>query len=187
MSAFLFAMLAVFLTSIGGRDQLLIARLASRLGSNWALLVVASMVAVGTAAAMALAGQYIAALLPANGKNMLVAIALLLAAVELAWPIKPRPMKEPTRSLFPIALVLISRQIGDGARFLVFAIAAGWATPLLAGAGGALGAIASVAMGWMMAENLERKLPLRMLRLALAFVIAVIAITTGLKARGLIA
>ena len=62
MSAFLFALVAVALTSLGSRDQLLIARISGTLGSNAGLLITGCLVAVITAVAMAYGGQYIAAM-----------------------------------------------------------------------------------------------------------------------------
>ena len=49
----------------------------------------------------------------------------------------------PTRSLGAVALVLLARQIGDGARFAVFALAAWTVWPVTAGLGGAIGGAAA--------------------------------------------
>jgi putative Ca2+/H+ antiporter (TMEM165/GDT1 family) len=135
---------------------------------------------------MTLSGQYIAALLPSAAKLMLVAFALLMAAVELAWPNKRSFIKEPTRSLVASGLVLFVRQIGDGSRFLIFAFAAGSGTPWFAAVGGALGGIGAVLIGWLMADDLVEKLPLRKIRLVIAALLFVAAIITGLSARGLL-
>lgn len=186
MSAFLFALVAVFLTSLGSRDQLLIARLAESLGRSAGLLIAGMLVAIATAAAMAWGGYVIAAMLPAAGKVMLVSFALFLAAVELGWPVTNGIIREPTRSLGAIALVLLVRQFGDASRFAIFAFAALSGTPWLAGAGGALGGIAAIALGWTMAGELPQNLPLRGIRIALAIATAIIALVIGLCARGLI-
>ncbi|MDN3646393.1 TMEM165/GDT1 family protein [Pontixanthobacter aestiaquae] len=186
MSAFLFALVAVMVTSLGSRDQLLIANISGRLGRSIPLLVISCCVAVITALLMTLSGQYIAALLPSAAKTMLVAFALMIAAVELAWPNKRSFIKEPTRSLTAIGVVLFVRQVGDGSRFLIFAFAAGSGTPWFAAVGGALGGIGAVLIGWMMADELAQTLPLRSIRLVLSVVLAIGAIVTGLSARGLI-
>lgn len=186
MSGFLFALVAVMVTSLGSRDQLLIANIAARLGRSNALLLIGCCVAVITAVLMTLSGMYIAALLPSNAKVMLVAFALAIAAVELAWPKKRSFIKEPTRSLVAIALVLFVRQVGDGSRFLIFAFAAGSGTPWLAAAGGALGGMGAVMLGWSTGDDLTKALPLRTIRVALAVILFVAAIITGLSARGLI-
>lgn len=185
MPAFLLALVAVALVSVGGRDQLLVARLAQRLGRSGALLVLAGLVALATAAAMAWAGALVAARLGPNARTMLVALALLLAAAELAWQRADRAPAEPTRSLGAIGVVLLARQLGDAARLAVFAFAAAFAAPVYAAAGGALGGMAALAAGWAMAGEIERW-PLARLRQGLALVVGAVAIVLGLKARGLI-
>lgn len=117
---------------------------------------------------------------------MLVAIAMLFAAVELAWPNSRKPAQEPTRSLVAITLVLLSRQFGDAARFLVFAIAAATGAPVLAGIGGALGGGVAITIGWMAGGELERALPLRLIRSLLAGGVLLAELFIGLSARGLI-
>lgn len=186
MPSFFLALIAVLVTSIGSRDQLLVAQLSRRLGRGYSLLVTGWLVAIATAAIMAWAGQAAAQILPGEGKTMLVAIALVLAGAELAWPNRVKAVKEPTRSLGAIALVLFSRQLGDAGRFLIFAIAAATGAPVLAGIGGALGAGAAVTIGWLMAESLEDERPLRPVRLVLAGIILLGGIIIGLTARGLI-
>ena len=186
MSAFLFALVAVMVTSLGSRDQLLIANISERLGRPTPLLIIGCVVAVITAVLMTLSGQYIAALLPSAAKTMLVGFALMMAAVELAWPNKRSFIKEPTRSLVATAIVLFARQVGDGSRFLIFAFAAGSGTPWFAAIGGALGGIGAVILGWSMAGDLAKTLPLRTIRATLAVILFVAAIVTGLSARGLL-
>jgi putative Ca2+/H+ antiporter (TMEM165/GDT1 family) len=186
MASFLFAFVAVALVSLGSRDQLLIARLAGSLGRGAGLLVAGLLAALLSAAVMAWAGDAIAHLLAADAQAMLVAIALLLAAAELAWPNRERAPAEPTRSFAAIAIVLFARQLGDGARFLVFALAAATASPLLAGTGGALGGAAAVTLGWALGGELQRRVPLRAVRAGLAVVLLLAAIAIGLNARGII-
>jgi len=186
MSGFMFAFAAVLLTSIGSRDQLLIANIAGRLGQSASLLATGCFVAIVTAVAMTLSGQFVAALLPSSAKLMLAAFALMAAAVELAWSPKRSFLKEPTRSLMAIGLVLFVRQLGDGSRFLIFAFAAGSGTPWFAAAGGALGGIGAVLIGWLLHDDLAEKLPLRKIRLVMAVILASVAIVIGLSARGLI-
>lgn len=186
MSAFLFALVAVALTSLGSRDQLLIARISGTLGASAGLLVTGCVVAVITAVAMAYGGQYIAAMLPAAGKTMLVAFALMMAAAELAWPNTIGLIREPTRSLGAIALVLLVRQFGDASRFTIFAFAAATGTPWFAAAGGAFGGVLGVVLAWSMGDALAERVPLRAIRIVLAVLLAVAALVIGLSARGLI-
>ncbi|MFA9200550.1 MAG: hypothetical protein ACEQR8_05085 [Cypionkella sp.] len=184
MAAFLLALAAVFAVSLGGRDQLLAARLAQRLGKGGGLLAVGALASTGSALAMAAAGLAMALVLPGAAADMLVAIALLVASIELAWHRRPRLPDEPTRSLFATFLVLLARQLGDAARFCVFAFAAG-GSAWLAGIGGALGGTAALALAVALAGELEAW-PLRAIRLALAAVLLVAAVTVGLAARGIV-
>ena len=186
MPSFFLAFVAALLTSIGSRDQLLVAQLSERLGRAYGLLATGWLVAAVSAGVMAWAGQAAAQILPPEGKTMLVAIALVLAAVELAWPNRTVALQEPTRSLGAIALVLFSRQLGDAGRFLVFAIAAATGAPVLAGVGGALAGGAAVTIGWLAKADLERSLPLRKVRLTLAAIVLLAGLLIGLSARGLI-
>ncbi|WP_379922440.1 hypothetical protein [Erythrobacter sp. R86502] len=183
MDSFLLAFLLSFVLAMGGRDQWMVAHWADGLNQSAALLAVALLCAGLSAAVMAWVGAEFAALLPRRAAQMLVAFALLIAAAELALPVRFRQPREPTRSLGAIGIVLAARQVGDAARFAVFALAA-WATlPAAAALGGALGGGAAVAFGWYGgAANLAR-LPLPMVRRVLAAGLFATAIIIGLNAR----
>ena len=184
MAAFLLALVTVFAVSLGGRDQLLVARLSERLGKGGGLLAVGLLASAASALLMAAAGLAMALVLPGAAADMLVAIALLVAAVELAWQRRPKLPEEPTRSLFATFAVLFARQAGDAARFCVFAFAAG-GSAWLAGAGGALGGAAALGLGIAAAGELE-SWPLRAIRLMLAGVLSIMAVAVGLAARGIV-
>jgi putative Ca2+/H+ antiporter (TMEM165/GDT1 family) len=182
---FFLAWIAVAICSLGSREQLLLARLAELRGGALALLAIALPAAALSAALMAWAGATVSALLPDAAKTMLVAFALLAAAVELAWPVREKALREPTRSLFALLVVLVARQIGDAGRFLVFAFAAASGTPELAALGGALGGAASALLAVTAADDLPRW-PLRPVRVLLAAVVGAVGIYIALSARGLI-
>lgn len=186
MPSLFFAFIAVLLGTIGSRDQRIVAHFSSASRRGVGVLAAACVSATFSALAMALAGQVIAGLLPGPGKTMLVAIALLFAAIELAWPARYEAPEEPTRSLAAIVIVLMARQFGDGARFMVFAIAAATGAPLLAGVGGAIGGSLALAAAWAAGEDATRRAPLRAIRLALAAVALVLAVVIGLNARGIL-
>lgn len=186
MSSLFFAFIAVLLGTIGARDQRIVAHFSSASKRGPGVLAAAVVSAAFSAMAMALAGQVIAGLLPDPAKTMLVAIALLFATIELAWPARYEAPEEPTRSLAAIVIVLMARQFGDGARFLVFAIAAATGAPMLAGIGGALGGALALAAAWAAGEETLARAPLRATRLVLAALALALAITTGLTARGIV-
>ena len=183
-AAFLLALATVFVVSLGGRDQLLVARLSESLGLSGPLLAVGAIASTASAMAMAFAGHSIAQYLPVAAADMLVAMALLVSAVELVWHRKANTPREPTRSLFAAFVVLFARQLGDAARFCAFALAAG-GSAWLAGTGGALGGAAALALGIAAGEQIERW-PLRAIRLAIALVLIVAAVWIGLAARGIV-
>ncbi len=183
MDTFLFTLLLVFAVSLGGRDQLVVARLSDALAQSWPLLVVGGLVSLVSAGVMTFAGATLADILPPRAADMLVAFALAIAAFELFWPVRVKPLDEPTRSLGAAGIVLLARQIGDAARFVIFAFAAEATYPVVTVIGGALGGVAALALGWMMGAELERKIPLRVVRLAFGVCLIVAALIIGLNAR----
>lgn len=183
MDVFLLTLLLVFAIAFGGRDQLVLAGLAERLGRSPLLLATGLGCAAASAALMAWLGSSFAALLPYRAAQMLVAFALAAAALELALPVRLRTAAEPTRSLGAIGLVLLARQIGDAARFVVFAFAALAHYPVLSALGGALGGAAALALGWTMGAGTLARLPLPWWRRALALCAFLAAIALGLNAR----
>ena len=98
MTALLFAMVASFVAAIGARDQLLVSRLAGALGAANGLLVVALTSSAVTAITAAWLGSLLARTMSGSAATMFVALALLLAAFECAWPNRERVPREPTRS-----------------------------------------------------------------------------------------
>ena len=183
MDGFLLALLLVFALAMGGRDQLMVAHWASALGASAQLLAIAMLCAALSAGAMAWIGAEFAAMLPRRAGQMLVAFALAVAAVELALPVRIKPLHEPTRSIGALGAVLLARQLTDGARFAVFALAAWSLWPAMAGLGGALGGAAAVGLGWGAGAARLARLPLRGLRLGLAVCLGTAALFVGLGAR----
>jgi putative Ca2+/H+ antiporter (TMEM165/GDT1 family) len=186
MPAFFLALIATFLADAGARDQRLVAALSARLGGSGGLLVTSWIASAATAALAAAAGAGIAHVLPPSGKTMFVALALLLAVGELAWPIVRKEPAEPTRSLIAALLVIASHQVSDGARFLIVALAAATGAPALAGIGGAIGGGAALTLGWALGAGLSRRVPLRSVRLAIAALLLIAAAWAGIAARGLL-
>ena len=183
MDGFLLALLLVFALALGARDQWLVAQWADGLGQSVPLLLVGIASACLSAAAMAWVGAEFAALLPRRAAQMLVAFALAIAAFELAWPVRVKAPREPTRSLGAIGIVLLARQIGDGARFVVFALAAWASLPTAAALGGALGGTAAVTLGWAVGGTGLTRWPLRSVRMVFAACLIVAALFIGLNAR----
>lgn len=186
MPAFFLALLLAAAASFGRRDQLLVAHLSGRLGQSMALLVTAWAAACVTAALAAAAGGMLAVMLPPAAKHMLVALALLVGAVETLWPWRIKRPDEPTRSAFAIFVVLVAQQIGDSARFLILAIAIVAGNPVLAGLGGALGSGAALTAAWALGDTMDRHVPLRAVGYVLAGAMALAGVYIGLSTRGLL-
>lgn len=187
MPAFFLALLAAALLSIGARDQVLLARLAQeRRSGSGALIAVALVVTAISSGLMAWGGSLVAGLLPGAAKSMLVAFALGAAAVELVWPRKHAALAEPTHSLFALFLVLLMRQLGDAARFGVFALSAATGVPLLSALGGWAGGAAVLLLAITAAEEMSHPARLRPVRLVLAALCAIAAAVIALGARGLV-
>ena len=187
MPALFLAFLAVLVLSFGGRDQLLIAHLSARSGQSASVLLAGLASAAVAAGAIALGGAWMAGLMSSSARTMFVALALGLAAFELAWPIRVTRPVEPTMSVFAIFMVLLSRQVTDAGRFVALAVVVAAATPLLGGIGAALGGFLATALVWTAGDAFESRVPLRAIRIGLAILTAVAAVAIGLSARGLVA
>jgi putative Ca2+/H+ antiporter (TMEM165/GDT1 family) len=183
VDGFLLSLLLVAVLASGGRDQWMVARWAGALGQSRQLLAAALLSSCLAAVAMAWFGAEFANLLPRRAGQMLVAFALAIAAAELALPVRVKVPDEPTRSLGAIFVVLLARQIGDAARFAVFALAAWTTLPFTAGLGGALGGAVAVGLGWAAGAETLARLPLRAVRIALGVGLAIAALFIGLDAR----
>lgn len=183
MDGFLLSLLLVVALASGGRDQMMVAQWSEALGRSAGLLVVAALSAAITAAAMAWVGGDLVAIVNARAKQMMVAFALGMAALSLAWPVRLAAPREPTRSLPALFIVLVSRQIGDSARFGIFALALWTGAPVASGLGGALGGAAAVGLAWAVGAETLGRWPLRAVRLWLAGALLVAALFIGLDAR----
>jgi len=183
MPAYLLALMATAFAATGGRDQLLMAQLSARLGRRGSLLVSGAGAALVTSGIMAAAGGWIGPWLSSPVRLALLALALLSAAVMLLRPVCLKAAVEPTQSLFAIGLVLVLRQFGDAPRLLVLAIAATDDAPFEVGIGGAIGGTLALALGWILGDAANERLPWWALRMALAAVFAGAAIHAGMAAR----
>jgi hypothetical protein len=151
MNAALWAMLGCFLAGIGARDQMLVAALTARLGRHGGLLLMGALTGTLASCFVAWASVEIALSLSYPARLVMACFALGAAGFE-SLVFKPKfKAKEPTRSLFAAALVLLMQQAADASRFLVFAIAMLTDAPIPAAAGGAVGTAFALTMGWLAA------------------------------------
>ena len=185
MPSFFLALIAAAAATLGGREAVRVARLSEALGAGVGLLAACWLGCIVACALSAWLGAGIAAQLAPEGKVMLVAIALLVAGLELAVLRPGRVPAEPTRSFGAILIVLGAAQLTAAAGFLVFALAGATGAPGFAAVGGALGSGAVLTAAWSMGGEWEARLPLGIMRSAVAGTLVLAALVTGLDARGI--
>jgi hypothetical protein len=186
LPSFFLALLAAAAATLAGRETVRVARLSAALGAGIGLLTACWLACALGCGLAAWLGSKIAAQLVPEAKAMLVAIALLLAAGELALLRPGRAPVEPTRSFGAIVLVLGAAQLTAAAGFLVLALAAAAPMPELSAFGGALGAGAALTAAWSMGREWEARVPTELLRWSVAALLLLAAAITGLSARGLL-
>lgn len=182
-------MVGSFVLSLWGRDVRdlgLYRRALDEPETNGLRLAIALGIAALTAMISAVIGSKIGVSLSDNARVMFVALMLGIASTELLWPEKLGLLREPARSLGAFTLVTAFRQQTDAARLLVVAFAAAYPYPALAALGGAIGGMAAVALGWFAHDQLLNRLPRRAIRVGLGIVLLLVAVYTGLIARGIV-
>ncbi len=148
MIPFYLTFVAVILSGLASRDQVTIASVTRAQGKRPLLLVIAILVSIATAAFAGWAASQIIPLMQPDPRVFLCAMAVMFAGAE-SLVVAPRGAgREPTRSAGAFALVMLAHQLTDAARFIVFGIAVAAQASITAAAGGALGGIVLVALGW---------------------------------------
>jgi Ca2+/H+ antiporter, TMEM165/GDT1 family len=179
--AFFLTFLAVALALLAGRESVRVARLSAARGGAIGLWL--AFLAAGFSAAIlaaVLAGE-LEKLLEPELHGWLVAAALTVAGIEvLALTAPPRP-REAAQSVVATLLVIFTELITGAAGLLVIALGVALDSRVMAGAGGALGAMAALSMAALAQDDWE-KLPHRALRLAGGGVLLIAAMASGLSA-----
>jgi putative Ca2+/H+ antiporter (TMEM165/GDT1 family) len=153
----LVAVAAGLVASNGGRAQLLIAQLAKELGRSQGLLLSALITSTVTIILAAWLGSLAGSYFDQPNRTMLAAAAMTGASVRLLWPIRTGELKEPTRSLGAISLVLLVRQMADAPRLFIFAAATQLEFTLLLGLGGTAGAGLCHWFSWRHGDIIDRR------------------------------
>ena len=152
MAGFCLTLLAVLLAGLGGRDQALVSALSLAQGKRPGVLVTASAVGLASAVLAVWLATFAAPLLAVEARGFLAGLALLFGGGEALILSPRRAPREPTLSLAALAIVLVSQQLTDAARFAVFALALGTNAPVSVAAGGAVGACALLGAAWRFPE-----------------------------------
>lgn len=153
MSAFYLALLAVLVSGLGARDQITVAGLAQHHSKRLGILVTGILVVISTAAFAGWAATLIIPMMQPNPRVFLCAVALAFAAAELLLMVPRAPKGEPTHSLGALAIVLLTHQMTDAARFVLFGVAVATHAPIAAVAGGALGGVVLLGWAWGMPHH----------------------------------
>ena len=185
MPAFFVAFLTCFLAVLPGREAVLLARMSGR-GAPIAMLAIGWVTAALASLLAAWLAGFVAPVLHGDAKLMLVAFALAIGGAELLVRRPGKVPREPTRSLGAAGIVLLAGQVGDSARFLVFALAAYFLAPLNITLGATLGCGVAFTLAWLAGAAWEERLPLRTMRLVLGIALVFAGLCAGFAARGVI-
>lgn len=185
MAAFYLTALAVLLSGIAARDQMIVAALTQAQGQRLGVLITGLLCAAIACVIAVYAATAFLALLPAPARPILAAFAIGLAGLESLIFSPRRKVKEPTHSLGALGLVLLAKQVTDATRFTVFALAVGTGAPLAAGLGGGLASFALIASAWAFSPVFATT-AIRVARRLVGAVMLVIAIGMYLSSQGLL-
>ncbi|MBO9714111.1 TMEM165/GDT1 family protein [Sphingomonas sp.] len=182
MEALVPAFIAALLATLGDRPPRLAAMLAERHGVAIVMLAAVLALAAGNAVAGFVAMEIAPRLTP-NGQGLLVAVALLFAAGSGLFPAGKLPDGCPRLGGFLGSLVVIlSASGGDRSQFIAFALGSADGDAWFAAAGSAAGAGAVVFVAAVLGDSAWSRLPLRVIRIATAFLFLVAGAVTGLSA-----
>ena len=174
MDALIPALLAVLLSETGGKTQALALGygLATRVREGVTALFVSSLLSYTVAA---VGGYFIGQMLPAEARSLMLGVALLAAGLPMVTKPKPAPVLPigggPFKSIFAFGRA----QFGDGAQFLVFALAMRSDSPAF----GAIGGLAGVMVAGFLPMALGKDWPNQRLIQFTRWCVAVILTITG--------
>jgi hypothetical protein len=177
---FYLTFIAVLLSGLAARDQVTVASQSRAHGRRWQVLAIAILVSALTAAFAGWAAYLIVPLMEPAARVFLCAMSVAFAGLE-SLVIAPRAARrEPGSSPVMFLLTLLTHQLTDAARFIVFGIAVALQAPITAAAGGALGGIVLVGAAWAfpgLVLNPTARLARRLLGLGFILVGAWLAMT----------
>ena len=160
----------------GGAAQQQLAQLSHALGRRYALLAVAAISAIASAALHGWVGQLLTHFLPDEWRATATAMVLILAAVRLMFASSVQQPAEPTYSLGAMTLVLFARQIAAPPGLVISAAVIGGMALFPAIIAGAAGSILAFAVAWRIPAMQAANSILSILRVACAALIVGCAI-----------
>ncbi|WP_336957743.1 TMEM165/GDT1 family protein [Sphingobium aquiterrae] len=168
MDALLLALLGCLACELGDRSQLLALALSTRYRRTGAVLAGLGVAAIANAALSAAAGGLLSPMIPPDARLLFLAIATLFAGVAMLMPARMPDTLSGWRTgpFLTSALGLFILGFGEASPFLIGAIAARAADPVMAGIGGAAGIMAAGAPVVLLRGGYFAALPLRAIRRA---------------------
>ena len=171
----------IFMASQGGHDQMLVANLSAKLGAGPGLVLASAIATCISTGAWCWLGLLASAELGDPYLPYVITFAIILAAVLLVLPVRLTPIKEPTRSVGAITIVLTMRQLFDAARLLTFAAFAYATASAFLAAAAFSGSMLALALGMAKGTTLQHWPYWVLLRLALAIMLLVGAMFIAFK------
>jgi putative Ca2+/H+ antiporter (TMEM165/GDT1 family) len=184
MDALMAALFAAALVQVGDRTAWLTAILVDRFRRPGHVLVAAALAVAGASGIAATGGALVAPLLTPNARALLLALALALQGGGALFAAKPPDRLDGWRlGAFATAGVgLFVLAFGDGAQFIVAALAARGGSPWGAAIGATIGSLAVLVPAGLVGERAWTAAPLPAVRRAIGIVFIMTGLVLGLGA-----
>lgn len=184
LTSFIFAALAEW----GAKTQLLAIALSARYRRPLPILLGIALAATANSLIGAYGGSLLHDRVVLRALALLTGLALLFAGVEGLFPGKLKPMGEGWRTgpFVTTAACFFLLEFGDRTQFVTAAIAARFNAFALAGAGAAAGIIVSAVPAVLLGPQLEKKVPLRIIRIGAAILFLIAAFIVAVNALRLV-
>ena len=179
------ALLAILLSETAGKTQNFAHAhaLAGQGKTGVIALLLSSLLVYGAAA---VGGALIGPMIPLEARSLMVGVALLAAGVPMVIKARAAPALPAPPSLMRSTFGFTTTQFGDGAQFLVFALAARGTSPGFALAGALLGVAASALLPAMMGKDWPQGSLLTGLRMTAGALLTVAGFVLAISALQLI-
>lgn len=188
MEPLLTSFVASALAEWGAKTQFLVVALAARYRRPLPILLGVALAATANSLIAAYAGSLVHDRVPLRALALLTALALLFAGAEGLFPARPKPIGGSWRTgpFVTAAACFFLLELGDRTQFITAAISARFNAFALAAAGAAAGILISSAPAAVLGARLERKVPLRAIRLGGAILFLIAAFIVSINALRLI-
>jgi putative Ca2+/H+ antiporter (TMEM165/GDT1 family) len=184
LTSFVFAALAEW----GAKTQLLVVMLSARYRRPLPILLGVALAAIANSLIAAYAGALLHDRVALRALALLTGLALLFAGVEGLFPARLKAMAEGWRTgpFVTAAACFFLLEFADRTQFVTAAIAARFDAFALAGAGAAAGILVSSVPAAMLGSRLEKRIPLRAIRIAAAVLFLIAAFIVAINALRLV-